>query len=98
MSNHACVYGIEDTETGELIYVGKTNSFRERKATHFSKGNDKVNIGRYMRTFPDWRNRFNMFILKEGLSILSVDEFERKFIQEYAPSQNILRYDSGRFE
>jgi hypothetical protein len=84
----ACIYGIRDTVTGELVYVGQTTRFKKRKQEYLRPGAFmKHHIICYMRSFDDWQERFDIYQVR-ACSILSLGDFEKYYIQTLNPTQN----------
>ena len=90
----AVIYCIRDTENSEIIYVGKTVNFSSRKSQHFRKNNNSV-LGKYMRKFSNYKEKFRMEILKEVED--KVLEEEAKFIREFKPLCNFV-YNKNKTE
>ena len=87
----ACIYGIRDIITGELLYVGQTVKFKKRKQEYLRPSpSTKHKVIQYMRSFEDWQERFDIYQIR-SCSILSLGDFEKYYIKTLNPTQNRQR-------
>lgn len=83
-----CVYSITDLRNDEIIYIGKTCNFKQRKYQHF--GHNETLIDKHM--FKEGRENFEMSIILDDIE--TNDEaviIEDIYIVECQPLMNIRR-------
>ena len=87
----SCIYGIKDTITDTIVYVGQTTSFSSRKSAYtVPNPAKKHNIISYMRSFSDWETRFSIYIIRR-CGVGSLTEFENYYIRTLNPTHNRVR-------
>lgn len=82
------MYKIVDTRNNQIVYIGKTNNFDNRKSNHFSQ--DKQHVDKYM--LDEGRSNFEMTIIQDNIE--TNDEairLEDSYITEYQPLMNKQR-------
>ena len=79
-----CIYAIKDMRSDNIVYIGKTKNFKQRKYAHF--GHKESSVDLYM--FKQGRENFEIIIIQKYTDNDS-DEFLRVKEQEY-----IEKYDT----
>lgn len=80
-----CVYKITDLRNNDIIYIGKTKDFNQRRSYHFTE--DKTPVQKYM--LNEGRDFFKMEIIQDCIE--TDDEavqIEDKYIVEIKPIMN----------
>jgi len=86
----ACIYGIKDSFTNELIYIGKAVNWSNRKNGYTCPSpNMNHKIIQYMRSFDDWKERFIIYKLEDNVPDKILRATETNYIKLYKPSKNI---------
>lgn len=82
-----CIYCIKDKRTNKIIYIGKTQNFKQRYSEHFRKS--VTPIDKFM--LDNNRDNFEMFPIKIFDKLPNnFHEYEQKFIDKYDTINNGL--------
>lgn len=85
----SCIYGIKDTITDTIIYVGQTMNFSRRKNSYTKPSAPTTHhVINYMRSFSDWETRFNIYKICI-CNVASLTDFENYYILTLNPTHNI---------
>lgn len=86
-----CVYTIRDTETDEVIYVGSTCDFEQRKRTYLkSNRNSNHNVAQYMIQYEKWKERFVINEEKQYNTKKEMLDGEKELTKKMRPKCNTM--------
>lgn len=71
----AAIYGIKDIRTDDVIYVGSTYNFEQRKKDHLNSSLQIID--NYMK--KQGRNNFQIFIIKK----IDSEQYDIKIFEQY---------------